>query len=81
MQPLRLRFRRYVVNIHGRKMVESLGLTAFAQNFWPIMQAGWRVWPFFSLLSFTIIPLDKRPLAGSLVGFAWSIYMSLLAAR
>lgn len=72
----------YIAALAAWRGNDSAAVKAEVQkNFWPIMQAGWRVWPFFSLLSFTIIPLDKRPLAGSLVGFAWSIYMSLLAAR
>lgn len=45
------------------------------------MQAGWRVWPFVALLSFTVIPLERRTLFGSTVGLFWGIYMSFLAAQ
>ncbi|KAK5083164.1 hypothetical protein LTR05_007048 [Lithohypha guttulata] len=50
-------------------------------DFWPLMQAGWRVWPFVALLSFTVIPLERRTLFGSTVGLFWGIYMSFLAAQ
>ncbi|KAI9782676.1 MAG: hypothetical protein M1835_003952 [Candelina submexicana] len=50
------------------------------KNFWPITVAGLKVWPLFSLLAFTVIPVDRRVLAGSLVGVGWSIYLSLVAA-
>lgn len=51
------------------------------RDFWPLMQAGWKLWPMVSLLNFTVIPLSKRTLVGSLAGLGWGIYMSLLAAR
>lgn len=51
------------------------------QDFWPLMQAGWKVWPFVSLLNFTVVPLERRTLVGSLFGLVWGIYMSMLAAQ
>jgi hypothetical protein len=48
------------------------------QKFWPIMADGLKVWPFFSLISFLFIPVDKRIVAGCLVGVGWTIYLSLM---
>lgn len=50
------------------------------QEYWPIMLSGLKVWPPVSLLSFTLIPVDKRMLFGSVCGFLWAIYLSLATA-
>ncbi|KAL3471773.1 hypothetical protein BJX99DRAFT_236793 [Aspergillus californicus] len=49
-------------------------------DFWPIMLAGLKLWPFVSILNFTVIPADKRLLVGNLFGVVWGIYLSLMAA-
>ncbi|KAL2844700.1 hypothetical protein BJX68DRAFT_242868 [Aspergillus pseudodeflectus] len=49
-------------------------------DFWPIMLAGLKLWPFVSILNFTVVPADKRLLVGSLFGVVWGIYLSLMAA-
>ncbi|CAJ2503836.1 Uu.00g112300.m01.CDS01 [Anthostomella pinea] len=51
-------------------------------EFWSIVQAGWRLWPFVSLVNFTLVKtIEGRNLVGSLAGVVWGIYMSLVAAR
>ncbi|KAL2828172.1 hypothetical protein BDW59DRAFT_143303 [Aspergillus cavernicola] len=49
-------------------------------DFWPLMLAGLKLWPFVSILNFTVVPADKRPLVGNLFGVVWGIYLSLVAA-
>ncbi|PWY72314.1 hypothetical protein BO70DRAFT_399194 [Aspergillus heteromorphus CBS 117.55] len=49
------------------------------KDFWPIMIAGFKLWPFVSILNFTIVPTDKRLLVGSLFGVLWAIYLSLMS--
>lgn len=50
-------------------------------EFWPIVSAGLKVWPAVSLLNFTLIKtVPARNLVGALVGVAWGIYMSIVAA-
>lgn len=39
-----------------------------------------KLWPLVSLLSFTVVPVDKRVIVGSIVGVFWGIYLSLLVA-
>ena len=52
------------------------------QEFYPIMAAGWKLWPFVSLINFAFVKsIEGRNLVASLAGVAWGIYMSLLAAR
>ncbi|KAF2116803.1 hypothetical protein BDV96DRAFT_611982 [Lophiotrema nucula] len=48
------------------------------EKFWPMIYDGWKLWPAFSLISFLWIPVDKRIVAGCLVGMGWNIYLSLL---
>lgn len=51
-------------------------------EFWPIMKAGWRLWPFVSVVNFAFVKsVEGRNLVGSVAGVAWGIYISLFAAR
>lgn len=47
----------------------------------PIIVAGYKIWPIASILSFTLVPVEKRIVFLSAVGLFWGIYMSLVAAR
>ncbi|KAF1991577.1 hypothetical protein K402DRAFT_388976 [Aulographum hederae CBS 113979] len=53
---------------------------AIQNDFVPIWLAGCKLWPAVSVLSFTVIPADQRILFGNIVGVAWGIYLSLMAA-
>lgn len=48
-------------------------------DFMPIMIAGLKLWPFVSILNFTVVPADQRLLVGSLFGVIWAIYLSLVS--
>ncbi|PYH48153.1 Mpv17/PMP22 family protein [Aspergillus saccharolyticus JOP 1030-1] len=48
-------------------------------DFWPILVAGFKLWPFVSVLNFTVVPTDKRLLVGSLFGVIWAVYLSLMS--
>ncbi|MCJ1364535.1 hypothetical protein MMC16_003646 [Acarospora aff. strigata] len=50
------------------------------QDFGPVMRAGLKLWPLVSLLNFTVVPVEKRILVGSMVGVGWGVYLSLMAA-
>ncbi|OJJ04766.1 hypothetical protein ASPVEDRAFT_54874 [Aspergillus versicolor CBS 583.65] len=49
-------------------------------NFWPFMLAGLKLWPFVSVLNFTVVPASQRLLVGNLFGVVWGVYLSLMAA-
>lgn len=51
------------------------------QDCFPLMLAGYKLWPFVSLLSFTVIPAQQRIVFGNLVGVAWGIFLSLFATH
>lgn len=42
-------------------------------------KAGWKLWPLVSLVNFTMVPVEKRVVVGSLVGVGWGVYLSLMA--
>ncbi|KAL2217056.1 hypothetical protein M432DRAFT_620198 [Thermoascus aurantiacus ATCC 26904] len=54
-------------------------LEAIRKDFWPIMIAGFKMWPLVSILCFTVVPADKRLLVTSLFGVLWAIYLSLVS--
>ncbi|KAL7923532.1 hypothetical protein ACQKWADRAFT_52200 [Trichoderma austrokoningii] len=46
-------------------------------DFWPMLIAGYRVWPIVGLLNLSVVPFDYRQLVGSTAGLFWGIYLSL----
>ena len=48
------------------------------EKFWPMIMDGYKLWPFYSIVSFLWIPVDKRVVAGCLVGVGWGVYLSLM---
>jgi protein Mpv17 len=50
------------------------------QEFWPLMIAGWRLWPLVSIVNFTLVrSVQGRALVGNLAGLGWGVYLSLVA--
>ncbi|OJD29108.1 integral membrane mpv17 pmp22 family [Diplodia corticola] len=54
---------------------------AVKEGLWPIFLAGTKLWPLVSIISFTLIPVEKRVVFGSIIGVAWGVYLSLIAAQ
>ncbi|KAF3941636.1 hypothetical protein ABW19_dt0200181 [Dactylella cylindrospora] len=48
------------------------------RDFWMFQIAGWKLWPLVALVSFSVVPFERRVLFGSLVSLGWTIYLSLL---
>ncbi|KAF2740980.1 hypothetical protein EJ04DRAFT_518181 [Polyplosphaeria fusca] len=48
------------------------------EKFWPLILDGYKLWPIFSIVSFLWIPVNKRIVAGCLVGIGWGVYLSLM---
>jgi len=50
------------------------------QDFWPLIFAGWKLWPLISFVNYTLVKtVQTRTLIGSLAGMGWGIYLSLVA--
>ncbi|KAI0486782.1 hypothetical protein F4859DRAFT_313486 [Xylaria cf. heliscus] len=47
----------------------------------PVIVAGYKIWPFASIISFSFIPVERRIVFLNFVGLLWGIYMSLVASR
>lgn len=47
----------------------------------PIIVASYKIWPIASIVSFSFVPVEKRIVFLSFIGFLWGIYMSLMAAK
>ncbi|KAI9730472.1 MAG: hypothetical protein M1818_008167 [Claussenomyces sp. TS43310] len=59
----------------------SQALQMARQDFWPLVRAGWKLWPAVSLVNFTLLTsVEARTLLGSLAGMAWTVYLSLVAS-
>lgn len=48
-----------------------------SQDFWPMLFAGYRVWPLVCLLNLVVVPFDYRQLVGSIAGLGWGVFLSL----
>jgi len=48
-----------------------------AEQFWPLIAAGQKLWPAVSIISFTLVPVERRTLFGSLAGMVWNIFLTL----
>ncbi|GAP87695.1 putative mpv17 pmp22 family protein [Rosellinia necatrix] len=47
----------------------------------PLIVAGYKIWPFASIISFSFIPVERRIVFLNFVGLLWGVYMSLVASR
>lgn len=56
-------------------------LVVIRQRLWPLMQAGWHIWPLVTVCSFLWVPVRSRVLVSVCVGFGWSIFLSVFAMR
>ena len=45
------------------------------------MVDGYKLWPAVSLLNYTVVPVEKRVVVGSLVGLAWGVFLAMKAAN
>lgn len=49
-------------------------------EFWPIMKAGWKLWPAVSAVNYTAVrSVEGRSLVGSVAGMGWGVYLSLVS--
>ena len=63
-----------------RQSFAQIGLNIRTETI-PVIVAGYKIWPFASIISFSCVPVEKRIVFLNFVGLIWGIYMSLVAAR
>ena len=56
-------------------------LIAVPQQTWPVMKAGYKLWPAVNLVQHVFIPVERKTVVGSLVGLGWGVYLALFAAQ
>lgn len=59
----------------------SISTDEFVQQTWPIMKAGYKLWPAVNLVQHVFIPVEQKTVVGSLVGLGWGVYLALFAAQ
>ncbi|CAF9923261.1 MAG: hypothetical protein ALECFALPRED_002343 [Alectoria fallacina] len=56
-------------------------LMAVREQMWPVMKAGYKLWPAVNLVQHLFIPVERKMVVGSLVGMGWGVYLALFAAQ
>ncbi|CAD6444466.1 71dce450-6ead-4434-ad51-da94d38dd91e [Sclerotinia trifoliorum] len=57
----------------------SQAIQSSKEEYWDMMKAGWKLWPFVSLSNFAVIKsVQGRALLGSLAGIGWNVYLGLV---
>ncbi|CAM1504162.1 Fc.00g017530.m01.CDS01 [Cosmosporella sp. VM-42] len=51
------------------------------ERIWTLIKAGWHIWPLVAICNFLWVPVRSRVLVAVFVGFGWSIFLSVFAAR
>ena len=49
------------------------------EKFWPVLKAGWRLWPAAHIITYTVIPTTHKLLWVDTVEVAWVTYLSYIA--
>lgn len=63
--------------LQGRSLEQ--GIQECRDGFWPLIRAGQKLWPLVSIISLTLVPVERRMVFGSIIGVGWGIFLSLLS--
>lgn len=57
-------------------------LVASLDEFWPLISAGYKLWPIVSLINFSLVKsVQVRNLVGAVAGVAWGVYICLVTSN
>jgi hypothetical protein len=56
-------------------------LDVIREKIFPLIKAGWHIWPLVSICNFLWVPVRSRVLVAVFVGFGWSVFLSIFASR
>ncbi|KAL8933390.1 MAG: hypothetical protein Q9216_006385 [Gyalolechia sp. 2 TL-2023] len=56
-------------------------LQVVKEQTWPLMLAGYKLWPLVSVMNHTVIPVEQRTFVGGLVGLGWGVFLAMRASR
>lgn len=54
----------------------TLVLQAVREKIFGVIRAAWKLWPWVSIANFLWVPVEKRVLVASCVGFGWNIFLA-----
>ncbi|KAL2108272.1 hypothetical protein VUR80DRAFT_4006 [Thermomyces stellatus] len=57
----------------------SLVFKAVREKIWPIIRAAWKLWPWVSICNFLWVPVERRVLVASCVGFGWNMILAAMS--
>jgi len=63
----------------GRPLVEVA--TQYTKQFWQLLSAGWKLWPFVGVITYTLIPTAHRVLFVDVIEVAYSAILSRLTTE
>ncbi|KAI1413657.1 hypothetical protein F5Y13DRAFT_27494 [Hypoxylon sp. FL1857] len=69
-----------LMGILKRQSMDQIGHNIRTETI-PVIVAGYKIWPFASIISFSCVPVERRIVFLNFVGLLWGIYMSLVASR
>ncbi|KAI1088210.1 hypothetical protein F5B19DRAFT_472401 [Rostrohypoxylon terebratum] len=69
-----------LMGILKRQPLSQIGYNVRTETI-PVIVAGYKIWPFASIISFSCVPVERRIVFLNFVGLLWGIYMSLVASR
>ncbi|KAI1344157.1 hypothetical protein F5Y15DRAFT_104281 [Xylariaceae sp. FL0016] len=70
----------FLMGILKRQPMAQIGENIRTETI-PVIVAGYKIWPFASIISFSCVPVEKRIVFLNFIGLLWGIYMSLVASR
>ncbi|KAH6876514.1 hypothetical protein B0T10DRAFT_497661 [Thelonectria olida] len=56
-------------------------LLVVRDRIFPLIKAGWHIWPLVAICNFLWVPVRSRVLVAVCVGFGWSIFLSIFANK
>ena len=62
----------------GRPLSEVT--TQYSDQFWQLLTAGWKLWPFVGLITYTFVPTEHRVLFVDVIEIAYSAILSQLTS-
>lgn len=51
------------------------------QDMIDVLKIDLKIWPFYDILCFSLIPPSLRPITGALMASSWAMYMSIVSAQ
>lgn len=48
------------------------------KDFWPLATASLKLWPAVAIVSFTLVPAERRIVFGAIVALGWNVYLGLV---